>query len=89
MLFLEGANMSGSEEDEANVYARQRLIPQDQFDAFKRLPPTRENIVDFARRIGIAPGIVLGRMQKEDLIAWSKFYELKIRYRWKHADDSD
>ena len=89
MLFLEGANMSGSEEDEANLYASQRLIPQDEFDAFKRCTPTRENIINFAKRIGIAPGIVLGRMQKEDLIAWSKFYDLKIRYRWKEADDSD
>lgn len=86
MLFLEGAkNMTGSDEDEANVFAMNRLIPQAQFDPFKLLPPSHSGIVLFAKRIGIAPGIVVGRMQKEGLIAWSKFNDLKVRYQWKDA----
>jgi addiction module HigA family antidote len=87
MLFLEGANMTGSDEDEANLYASQRLIPADEFENLRSMVPSRENIRAFAKRIGIAPAIVLGRLQKEDLVDWSKFNDLKVRYQWKDSDE--
>jgi HTH-type transcriptional regulator / antitoxin HigA len=87
MLFLEGANMTGGDEDEANLYASQRLIPPEEFENLKLMIPSKEGIKVFAKRIGIAPGIVLGRLQKEKLVDWSKFNDLKIRYRWKDQDE--
>lgn len=51
------------------------------------LVPSSENIKAFAKRIGIAPGIVLGRLQKEQLVPWSRFNDLKVRYRWTESDD--
>jgi hypothetical protein len=41
-------------------------------------------IRDFADRIGIAPGIVLGRLQFERRIGWQQFNHLKVSYRWNH-----
>jgi hypothetical protein len=35
-----------------------------------------------ATRVGVAPGIVVGRMQKEGLIDWSHLNDLKVRYEW-------
>jgi addiction module HigA family antidote len=88
MLFLEsGKNMTGTDEDEANAFARNRLIPEAEFDNFKLLNPSLENIKSFAKQIGIAPGIVVGRMQKEELIEWSQCNDLKVRYQWKDLDE--
>ena len=87
LLFLEGANMTGTDEDEANLHASQRLIPPDEFENLKLLSPSRENIKVFARRIGIAPGIILGRLQKEGLVDWSRFNDLKVFYTWKDPDE--
>ena len=88
MLFLEsGKNMTGSDEDEANAFARQRLISEGEFTSFKLLTPSRENIKAFAKEIGIAPAIVLGRMQKEGLVDWSQYNDLKVRYQWKESED--
>jgi HTH-type transcriptional regulator/antitoxin HigA len=87
MLFLEGTNMTGADEDEANAYARERLIPEAAFNSFKRVVASRARIVAFANQIGIAPGIVLGRMQKEKLVDWADFYDLKVRYQWKEPGD--
>ncbi len=87
MLFLEGATMTGNDEDEANLNASQRLIPPDEFENLKLMVISKENIKAFAKRIGIAPGIVLGRLQKETLVDWSKFNNLKVRYHWKDPDE--
>jgi HTH-type transcriptional regulator/antitoxin HigA len=87
MLFLEGSSMTGDDEEEANVFARERLIPQEKFEAFKLVSPSSESIEEFAKRIGIAAGIVLGRMQKEELVPWSKFNDLKVRYLWRESDE--
>lgn len=88
MLFLEGAkNLTGTDEDEANTFAAQRLIPQAAFAQFRTLKPSRESIVTFAKEIGIAPGIVVGRMQKESLVAWSEFNDLKVRYAWRELGE--
>jgi len=36
----------------------------------------------FARKIGIAPGIVVGRLQREQVIDYSQFNGLKQRLQW-------
>jgi hypothetical protein len=35
-----------------------------------------------ARRIGVAPGILVGRMQREHWIPYSHLNGLKVRYAW-------
>ena len=37
----------------------------------------------FANRQGIAPAIVVGRLQRERLIPWSRLNYLKARMRWR------
>jgi hypothetical protein len=35
-----------------------------------------------ARSVGIAAGIVVGRMQNEGWLRWSNLKKLKVRYEW-------
>jgi len=69
-------------EVEADVFARDLLIPP---EAARRLPLLGHSataVADFSQRLGIAPGIVVGRMQKEGLIGWPEFNHLKVKYQW-------
>ncbi len=86
LLFLEGAGMSGAEEEEANELARDTLVPSDQWSNFRAGPLTEGYIRAFATALGVHPGIVLGRLNKEKLVPWNKLTHLKVRYAWKDSD---
>ena len=80
------SDKDGQKEDEANRFAADFLIPPAELKRF--LDRTLANISkaavrDFACEIGIAPGIVVGRLQNEGLIPWkSHCNDLKVRYQW-------
>lgn len=70
---------SHSKEDEADKEASNYLIPEEQYNEFVenydyRL---RENIVNYAKEIGIAPFILLGRLQHDELIGYRYYNDLK------------
>jgi Zn-dependent peptidase ImmA (M78 family) len=90
LLFLELVGMlSDDHEKEADRFASDWLIPPDAAKELHELARTEESVVRFASKIGIAPGIVVGRMQKDGHIPWTYFNALKTRYRWRHEDTSD
>jgi len=82
MMFIDGDGGFDDElEEEANRFARDVLIPPSYADALSTLPTTEADIVRFARSVGIAPGIVVGRMQKQGLLEWStRLNHLKEKY---------
>jgi addiction module HigA family antidote len=86
LLFLEGAGMSGIQEQEANKFAGETLIPSDQWTLFKGSAHTEAEIRGFAGAVGIHPGIVLGRLHKEKLVPWNRLTHLKVRYAWKESE---
>lgn len=70
-------------EAEANRFSSNTLIPQDQFDAFcQESVFTNESIHDFAEKINIGPGIVVGRLQFEGLIGMHQGNALKQKLDW-------
>ena len=73
-------------ESEADQFARDFLIDPDDWQDFcdedSFTPPT---VSDFAQSVGIAPFIVVGRLQKEKRVAYNRLTELKQRYEWKVA----
>ncbi|MBT9672473.1 HigA family addiction module antidote protein [Secundilactobacillus kimchicus] len=76
---------TSSEEQEADAWASQALIPQNRWEAFiQKGRPTRKNILTFAESVGIHPGIVVGRLQKFKIIPYSYFNDLKVRYKWEN-----
>jgi HTH-type transcriptional regulator/antitoxin HigA len=63
--FLEGRETSSQEEEEANEFAANHLIPRQAISSLMREKPlSEERLVRFAEQIGIAPGIVVGQLQK-------------------------
>jgi hypothetical protein len=67
-------------ETQANQFAEDVLIPPDDYEQFtRRLPISREQIIGFAKKIGVAPGIVLGRLQNDNVVQQSHFVDLHLR----------
>jgi HTH-type transcriptional regulator / antitoxin HigA len=74
-------------EEEANNFAADFLIPKSAFrELHRRQPFTAGRICAFAKDLGIAPGIVVGRLQHEQLIRFNQFYQLKRRFCFKEEN---
>lgn len=70
----------GSEEAEANKFAADFLIPPARWSEFlSEGKPSKTAINEFASSVGIAPGIVVGRLQHERKIPFSFHNDLKKR----------
>jgi HTH-type transcriptional regulator / antitoxin HigA len=81
-LFLEfGLQSDTDEENQANEFARDILIPPEYTSTLYQLR-SKAMIVDFAKSIDLAPGIVVGRMQREKIIDYSYFNNLKRKLMW-------
>ncbi|MBT3297183.1 MAG: HigA family addiction module antidote protein [Verrucomicrobia bacterium] len=70
-------------EEEADVFARDQLIPAEDWTAFTSQPRyTSNRIREFASQTGISAGIVVGRLQHEKRILPSAHNELRQRYQF-------
>lgn len=84
-IFIEGKGLDGEQEAEADAFARDKLIPPATYRHFlsdwdgRSLAP----IEHFADDIGIAPGIVVGRLQHEGKLLPGIGNKLKVFYQWK------
>jgi len=77
---LEGPRKAISpEEKKADAFARDTLIPPDAFGRFisARTLFSKTDIRRFAQRIGVAPGIVVGRLQHDRLLPHTHCNDLK------------
>lgn len=69
------------DEKKAGMWARDILIPNDDFERFKNGNDYSEkSVLQFAQKQGIAPGIVVGRMQVEGIIRFNMLNNLKEKY---------
>ena len=71
------------EEDEqlADLFARNTLIPIDAYDSFIRANNfSRESIIHFAKTQQVAPCIILGRLQKDKKLPYTYYTDLKVKY---------
>jgi addiction module HigA family antidote len=79
-IFVETASNEDSWEEEADRFAAEALIPANAWRLVTlHRPKSREEVRLMAARIGIAPGILVGRMQKEGLLPWTHLNDLKVR----------
>jgi plasmid maintenance system antidote protein VapI len=82
-LFLEGADIiSTREESEANDFAAGILIPAEFRADLLNLHADRREVIKFARRVKVSPGIVVGQLQHLGLIPRNQLNGLKRRFRW-------
>ena len=76
-------------EAEADQFARDFLVPPSEWSDFcneGRFTP--KHVREFAQSVGVAPFIVVGRLQKEGKIRYNQLTDLKRRYKWI-ADSRD
>lgn len=82
---MEGALGDGHEE-EVNVFARDWLVPPQAARALLDLPKITEAAIrKCADKLDIAPGVVVGRLQKEGRLRWDSVLNksLKVGYEWR------
>ncbi len=92
-IFLEDSNERQIDEDiqrkedEANHFARDFLIPGDRYRRLATNRPyiSKEQICAFAKELGIAPGIVVGRLQHEGDLPRTHCNDLKVKFEWTEA----
>jgi HTH-type transcriptional regulator/antitoxin HigA len=85
-LFIDDETVTGIKEDQANKFAADALIPPSPYRRFKTTLGTRiskKTIRSFSQEIGIAPGILVGRLQHDGLLPQSHCNDLKARFSWK------
>lgn len=70
-----------SDELQADEWARDILIPEKEINEFvKNHNYSSNSITKFSNKIGIAPGIVVGRLQNEGIVKYSMLNHLKEHY---------
>lgn len=72
-------------EEEANRFAQETLIPSP-YDASLQSVRTRDDVRAIAKELGIAPGIVVGRLQREKWIPYDRFNDLRRRFRFSEQE---
>ncbi|MBF0552167.1 MAG: HigA family addiction module antidote protein [Deltaproteobacteria bacterium] len=82
-VFIESNGLDGAKEEEANAFARDKLIPPNALRRFlAEGQPTLAAIQLFADEVGIAPGIVVGRLQHDGLLPRDIGNKVKVFYCW-------
>ncbi len=84
-VFLEDQEKS-VREDEANQFARDTLIPPASWKPFmEKLRFDDADVQQFAKKEGIHPCIVVGRLQYDKLVSFSALRHLKPQFEWKQS----
>ena len=79
-----GKTPDADEEAESNQWASDFLVPRGDWDRFATSSEFSPHAVRrFAQEQGIAPGIVVGRLQHEGKINWNQLNDLKLHLKWK------
>jgi HTH-type transcriptional regulator/antitoxin HigA len=86
-VFLEGDDANDAKEQEADDFAARTLIPPLKLKKFLEelkpgYCPSKNAIRAFANEIGIAPGIVVGRLQHDEHLPYSHCNDLKRTFVW-------
>ena len=88
--FADDQNASGDGiEAEADAWAEETLVGHDRFRSFlAKRPRSRSEIVEFADRVGVHPGIVVGMLQHHRVLPFSHLNELKAHFIWADEGQS-
>lgn len=92
-LFIDGENLrnDAKEEEEANNWASNFLVPQHELHRFiARGEFSNSDVTNFANDLEVAPGIVVGQLQNKEIVPWrSPLNALKIPFEWASKRPSD
>lgn len=75
-------------EEDANMFASNSLINKRNYINFLRFfKINKEDIINFSYLENIHPGILVGRLQKDKVISYKMFNELKVSYKYEDFSD--
>ncbi|MFH0778951.1 MAG: helix-turn-helix domain-containing protein [Candidatus Eisenbacteria bacterium] len=88
-IYIEAMKQGGPHEEAADRFAADFLIPGNQYKKLRANSMfTRDLVAGFARKIGVAPGIVVGRLQYDGLLAHNRLNGLKRYFAWSPSETS-
>ena len=78
------------EEQEANRFAQETLVPTDALREFRERPYrlSRQSVLQFATEVGVGPGIVVGRLQHDGDLPPSHHNALRPKFMWAPPEPS-
>ncbi len=82
-VFIDGFdNYSDDSENEADLFSANFLIPEKDYTEFLKYNTsvTKSAILEFADKINIAPGVIVGRLQHDNIINYSYHNKLKRKF---------
>jgi HTH-type transcriptional regulator/antitoxin HigA len=87
-IFVDGVDMmSTHEEEEADAFAAECLIPVRLEGDLLGVGRKYKDVIRFARRAGISPGIVVGQLQHRGVLKRNELNFLKTRFSWVSERD--
>jgi HTH-type transcriptional regulator/antitoxin HigA len=87
-VFLEGQDLSRTkEEDEANDFAADVLVPKKFQEQMLSLPVNGFDVIRFAKLVGVSPGIIVGQLQFYGHFTHRQLNNLKRRFAWKPKEN--
>ncbi len=75
-------------EQEANEFSSAILIPHEMESDMYKLNSNKRRLIHFAMNAGISPGIVVGQMQKRNIIDYKYLNSYKRRYKWAEINEA-
>lgn len=82
-IFVDNGHGTSTQEKEADAFASNLLIADDDFETFSQVRPlSTQRVQAFAAKQGVAPGIVVGRLQHERLLPFNQLNHLKRGLQW-------
>lgn len=86
-IFLDGnglTHVAAELEAEANDWAANFLIPSEEMTKFiSRFSYSEAEVVSFAKKHNVCPGVIVGQLQHRKVIQWSQMNKLRRRYVWQ------
>lgn len=82
-VYLETKGAKSPDELEADAFAANHMIPARALKRFVEADDFSGTAVRaFAESLRISPGIVVGRLQREQIIGWDALNSLKVKFQW-------
>jgi HTH-type transcriptional regulator/antitoxin HigA len=82
-VFIDDGTGSDSKEAKANAFAADLLVPPATYDRLRVTSPLTETaVLRASKEVGVAPGIIVGRLQHDGLLGDDQMNRLKERFAW-------
>ncbi|MFB3924301.1 MAG: HigA family addiction module antitoxin [Terriglobia bacterium] len=86
-IYVEFGQDADEHEEEANRFARDTLIPPAEWRKIVATRPrSAAQVRAWANKLGIAPGVLVGRLQHERILPWTHLNGLKVKLRFKQEE---